>query len=162
MDEMVFELIKTPDSRWKQLQRAALNAIENDRRIPKQDRLTRSQSHAGMIERKLSFWQLPTPSAGTEEFSRWLFEDPRCCPGSRLGWELFRALVQNENDRLNLSDLSDNAHFPAIPYVDFVTLDRRMAGYCRDICARLGQTNPSTDLRPRMFRSLGSLWQSLN
>ena len=151
--DMVFDL-RAPDPRRSIRKREALQAIAADRAVPKGQRLAPRESLTTSLGKKIDFWDLDTPKASLEAFGKWVYADPSRCPGFRLAWELFHALVSNESDALQESDVNDNAHFPAIPYIDYATLDRRMTGYCKDIGKRLGKANPATDYSMRVFRNV--------
>lgn len=153
IDDMVFDL-RGPDPRRNTRKQEALRAIAADRAVPRRQRLAPRRSLTNAIGKQIEFWGLEAPKAGLEAFGKWVYADPSRCPGFRLAWELFHALVSNESDLLQESDVADTAHFPAIPYVDYATLDRRMTGYCRNIGKRLGTLNPSADYGARVFRNL--------
>ena len=154
--DMIFDL-RGPDHRRGTRERQALGAITADRAVPRKQRLGPRQSLTTALAKKIQFWGLEKPKVGLEAFGKWIYADPSRCPGLRLAWELFQALVSNEADVLQESDVADNAHFPAIPYVDYATLDRRMTGYCRDIGRKLGKVNARADYGTRVFRNLAEL-----
>jgi hypothetical protein len=159
--DMIFDL-RGPDPRRSTRKQEALGAITADRAVPLNERLGPRQSLTTALEKKIEFWDLEKPKAGLEAFGKWIYADPFRCPGFRLAWELFHALVSNEADTLQESDVADNAHFPAIPYVDYATLDRRMTGYCRDIGKRLAKVKPTADYGGRVFRNLAQLMASID
>jgi hypothetical protein len=156
LDLMVFDLLG-PDARRTTRKLEVLSAIRSDRAIPKAERLSPRRSLTAALERMVNYWQLSQPNAGFEAFGKWIYSEPARCPGSRLAWEVFHALVANKSDALEESDLSDNAHIPAIPYVDYATLDRRMTGYCKVVSKRLGKVNPDCDYVNGSFEVLPSL-----
>jgi hypothetical protein len=157
LDLMVFDLLKNIEARRTPITDAALNAIRADRAIPKASRPKPRQALTANVEKYMSFWRLTPPKRPVEDFGKWLYSDPARCPGFRLATELFWALVANEQDIVRDSDVWDNAHFPAIPYVDYATLDRRMTGYCREITLRLRRQNAAIDYGDRCFRTLAEL-----
>ncbi|MEA2416834.1 MAG: hypothetical protein QOI58_3491 [Thermoanaerobaculia bacterium] len=115
LDLMVFDIMRQPDRRRTAMPRAALQAIENDRAVPVAKRIGPRESLTGALERMITFWELPAPSRNLRAFGQWVYGAPARCPGFRLAWELFRGMVSNAQDALALSDVWDNAHFPAIP-----------------------------------------------
>jgi hypothetical protein len=162
LDLMVFDLMKQPDQRRTAMPRAALQAIEDDRAVPFADRIRPREALTGALERKIAYWKLRSPSRGVQPFGKWVYGVPTRCPGFRLAWELFRDMVSNTTDVLALSDVWDNAHFPAIPYVEYVTLDRRMTGYCREVGRRLRKADVSTDYGEKTFRNLADLMKAMS
>jgi hypothetical protein len=158
LDEIAFQVLRQPNAHQRRhLPRIALSAITDDRAIPGPKRLPPCAALTRVLEKKIGFWQLEPPARGVEAFGKWIFANPIRCPGLRHEWELVRALVANGKDALQDSDLWDHAHFPAIPYVEFATLDRRMVGYCSGISAGLAKQNSSADYRSRVFGSLRDL-----
>jgi len=88
-----------------------------------------------------------------ESFANWIYENPNRCPGIRLSFEVWRQIVMNKTDNLQDSDMEDHQHIICLPYVDVVTLDRRMHGYVSQARTRIG-----LDTRC-MFRSIEELWR---
>ena len=43
----------------------------------------------------------------------------------------------NVNDLGQRGDVADSSHIVTVPYVDAITLDRRMVDYCRRACRNL-------------------------
>lgn len=161
LDMMVFDLLDNIPKRRTPLTDAALNAIRADRTIAKADRPKPREALTANVQKYMKYWNLPLPSRPIEEFGKWLYSDPTRCPGFRFATELFWALVANQTDTVRDSDVWDNAHFPAIPYVDYATLDRRMTGYCQEITARLRKQNSAVDYGDRSFRNLAELMKAL-
>jgi len=63
------------------------------------------------------------------DFSKWVYSNPLRCPSIRLGYEIWHKMVRNVTDEPEDSDLEDFQHIGCLPYVDLMTLDRRMYGY---------------------------------
>ena len=88
-----------------------------------------------------------------KSFTDWVYENPNRCPGIRLSFEIWRQIVMNKTDGLEDSDMEDYQHIICLPYVDAITLDRRMHGYVSQARTRIG-----LDTRC-MFRSIEELWR---
>lgn len=73
------------------------------------------------------------------EFAERVYADSSWCPTVRLSFEVFHALVNNVGDQLDEGDLNDLIHLWAVPYVDFITTDRRIAAYLAQVSERLGK-----------------------
>ncbi|WP_413935153.1 hypothetical protein [Nitrospira sp. BLG_1] len=86
-------------------------------------------------------------------FTNWVYENPNRCPGIRLSFEVWRQIVMNKTDGLEDSDMEDYQHIICLPYVDAITLDRRMHSYVSQARTRIG-----LDTRC-MFRSIEELWR---
>lgn len=87
-----------------------------------------------------------------KNFTNWIYESPNRCPGIRLSFEVWREIVMNKTDALEDSDMEDHQHIICHPYVDLVTLDRRMYGYVCQVRRRIGLPTRG------MFRSIEELW----
>jgi hypothetical protein len=60
------------------------------------------------------------------------------CPALRLGYEVFHKIVRNLTDSIPDSDIPDFSHISCIPYVDAITLDKRMRGYVAQVDQSIG------------------------
>lgn len=87
-----------------------------------------------------------------KNFTNWVYENPNRCPGMRLSFEVWREVVMNKTDALQDSDMEDHQHISSLPYVDVVTLDKRMYGYVSQVKKRIGIETRG------MFRSIEELW----
>lgn len=87
------------------------------------------KNFANMIERNIKTYQLRLPLEEVTSFANWIYSNPKRCPSERLGYELWHKMVKNIMDIPDDSDLEDFANIAALPYVDIMTLDRRMHGY---------------------------------
>ncbi len=66
-----------------------------------------------------------------EAFTDWLAANPTACPGWLLFQESYGVFCDNVTDAGQRGDAPDFSHIITAPYVDAITLDRRMADYCR-------------------------------
>jgi hypothetical protein len=88
------------------------------------------------------------PHGDASAFAEWIYADASRCPSQRLGYEVWHKMVRNINDIPHASDLEDFEHISCLPYVDILTLDRRMHGYVSQVSKAL-----STDYDRKIFRS---------
>lgn len=130
--------------------------FETDRRIPASARVP-EQNFPRVIGRFISHFGIEKPTRSMDDFAKWVYEDPRRCPGLRLGYEVFHELLKNVGDKPDASDIPDISHTNAIPYVDGATVDRRMHGYCSQVCRRLQKTCSLIDYSDRIFPNLEAL-----
>jgi hypothetical protein len=93
---------------------------------------------AKVIERNLRDDGLSYPGMSIKEFSNWVYDTPSRCPSIRLSYEVWYQIVKNKSDRLEDSDMEDYQHLICLPYVDFMTLDRRMHRYVSQAAVRSG------------------------
>lgn len=83
-----------------------------------------------------------------DEFAKWLYLRPDIAPGHRKSYETYHAIRANKTDKLAASDIPDNAHIYALPYVDVATMDRRMTGYITQVQRQLNKSYPGTPITP--------------
>ena len=108
-----------------------------------QDRATTSKpslraNFISMIGRNLRLHRVDPKSADVNELGRWIHAEPARCPAERLVYEVYHKILKNMQDVPEESDLEDFQHVSCIPYVDAITLDRRMRGYVSQAAMGLG------------------------
>ena len=70
-------------------------------------------------------------------FADWVYSNPIRCPSARLGYELWHKIVRNNTDVPKDSDLEDFHNIECLPYVDIMTVDRRMHGYVCQVASSI-------------------------
>ncbi len=113
------------------------------------------------LERQMTQRGIRIPSAGIKAFARWVRENPARCPGYRQSYEMYHAIQANSSDIPKDGDIPDMAHIAALPYVDFLTLDRRMMNYATHIGSKLLKNISSPPYQTRLFRSLAEMSPTL-
>lgn len=91
-----------------------------------------------VVERNLRDDGLSCRGVSIEEFANWIYDSPNRCPSMRLSYEVWHQIVKNKGDRLAVSDMEDYQHMICLPYVDLITLDRRMHHYVSLAAAKIG------------------------
>jgi hypothetical protein len=124
--------------------------MQADRRLKKPPALR--ANFGKMIERVLVKYKLSWSGIILSDFANWIYENPNRCPAIRLGYEVWHKIVKNKTDALEDSDMEDYQHLICLPYVDFMTLDRRMHSYVSQASASLG-----LGYRDRVFKSTQDL-----
>jgi len=81
------------------------------------------------VARDLRLYNIAFAQESVNDLAAWIWASPSRCPALRLGYEVFHKIVRNVTDSGEESDIPDFAHVDCIPYVDVITLDRRMRGY---------------------------------
>lgn len=69
------------------------------------------------------------PSQNLSSFAKWIYENKNRCPSIRIVYEAYHKIKKNIQDIPNHHDIPDLTHIACVPYVDFITLDRRMSTY---------------------------------
>lgn len=113
------------------------------------------------VRRALSKCALPTPSTGLAKFAKWVCSSPTRCPGWRLFEETYLEFCANVQDNVKLGDISDYSHVSCLPYVDAITLDRRMAGYCMAAASRLERLKPDLGYVGRIYSDIETWLSSI-
>lgn len=91
-----------------------------------------------MIGRNLRLHQVDLKSTDVNGLGHWIHDEPARCPAERLVYEVYHKILKNVQDVPEESDLEDFQHISCIPYVDAITLDRRMRGYVSQAARGLG------------------------
>ncbi len=91
-----------------------------------------------MLRRSATDRSLPIPEANLDSLAGWIYQQPRRCPAVRLGYELVHEIRRNVTDRVEDSDIADFVHAKNVPYIDLMSLDRRMRNYVTQVSRRLG------------------------
>lgn len=91
---------------------------------------------------------------GVKEFAESLYKNPTWCPTQRISFEMYRALLNNQSDIPQDGDILDFNHLKPVPYVDALTLDRRMRTYLDQVIRRLSLIDARLNLSARVFRNL--------
>ena len=104
---------------------------------------------ATVIERDLKTCKISCEGVPVQDFSNWVYENPNRCPSIRLGYELWHQIGKNKTDTLEDSDMEDYQHILCLPYVDLMTLDKRMHHYVSQAGAGMG-----LDYSGRIFSSV--------
>jgi len=81
------------------------------------------------VKRSLSLYGLKIPSTEIAPLSSWIYDNPSRCPSERLGYEVWHKMLKNITDIPTNSDMEDYNHLCCLPYVDLMTVDRRMLNY---------------------------------
>lgn len=100
------------------------------------------------IERNIGLHRLLIPRENISIFANWIYSDASRCPSERLGYEVWHKMVRNITDIPHNSDLEDFQHIGSLPYVDLMTLDRRMHGYVSQVSKDI-----SVDYNKKIFRN---------
>ena len=141
----------TVDSRHAQF---LADSRESDRRRP--DFRRHDLNFRLKVLRALHQFNISFPDEEVQALANWIWAHPTRCPGLRLGYEVYHQILRNINDTTENSDIGDLTHVGCIPYVEAITLDRRMRGYVRQADRAL-KTNYSSHI----FADLATLQAQL-
>lgn len=125
-------------------------AVNQDRAVTDAVRRNRQRWEGG-VRGALRDCEVAAPQSGLTKLARWIRADPIRCPGWRLFHEAYLEFCTNVGDPVDVGDVRDFSHVACLPYVDAMTLDRRMSAYCRVAATRLQALNPEIGYSSRIF-----------
>jgi len=128
--------------------------LESDRKRP--DYRRHDLNFQNTVGRNLRLFNIGFPQESVGRLSAWIYENPARCPSHRLGYEVFHKLLRNLTDSGESSDIPDYAHIMCVPYVDMITLDKRMRGYVAQVDQSIG-----TNFSHRVFADVSQIEASL-
>lgn len=108
------------------------------------------------VEQDIQDLQLSIHPQEILSLGKWIYENPLRCPSLRLNFEMWHEIRKNKTDFLVDSDLEDYQHLSLLPYIDFMTLDKRMHAYTSQVLRRL-----NLNYGRRIFTSSEELIQNL-
>lgn len=112
---------------------------------------------ANTVKKNLELYRLKIPSEEIKPFADWIYSNPTRCPSERLGYELWHKMICNITDIPEDSDLEDFHNIGCLPYVDLMTVDRRMYGYICQVAASIG-----IEYDKKIFRSSEEIIDIIN
>jgi hypothetical protein len=130
--------------------------FDNKRKALKAGSAQRKEDFIRSVENKAATNRIDLPAGHQHEFAQWIYESPDRCPGHQLGYEVYRAFMENTADVPETSDFSDLAHICALPYVESATLDRRMRHYTRVASERLLARGGLVNYSERIYENLAT------
>lgn len=135
--------------------------FQTERTLPSNQRQTSREIFIGSVERHLSTYRVKPPEAGGMPFAGWLYDNPQWCPANRVTFEVYHALLRNRNDIPKNSDILDINHLKTLPYVDLLTLDRRMDSYLGQALDRLASMSQEFQFRGKIRKNLEEVLMAL-
>jgi len=164
LDEIIYMLWKKdptalqfPSKRVGDLIRSQYEAKRQATTAPR--RLVQKE-FAKTVEQQFGTWGIPADGTDLVALAKWIYADPSRCPGLRMHHDMRYELLGAVTDKMKDSDTPDFAYLYAIPYVDAVTLDRRITSYATAVSNRLKKQNPTVDYTSRIFPNLAALMKA--
>jgi len=109
------------------------------------------------ILKNLKLYNIDFPRDKVNDLATWILNNPNRCPATKLSYEVYHKIVRNLNDQGEVSDIPDFTHVDCIPYVDAITLDRRMLGYVKQADCSMG-----TQYSEKLFSNLNGIRTSID
>jgi hypothetical protein len=162
LDDIVHDVFRYQPQAFAPLHEALPNLItllRQDRELLRTGKVPAREHFVRSIKKHAEYHNVALPVGREEEFARWVYRDPRRCPGLRLNHEVYRRLMRNHTDVPEVGDFVDLNLIFAVPYVDAITLDNRIREYCSQAARSLMRVGLAVDYRDRLYRDLPSLIQ---
>jgi len=134
--------------------------IEDERALPKHEKLSLKQIFVDGVSTRLIAHRIEAGGIDIESFGDWLWQMPGRCMGLRLHFEARHHLAKDHELRFQDGDIADFAHIAAIPYVDVVTVDKRIEDLVRKSLQTLRKSHLPTEPSCRVFRNVESLMRA--
>ncbi len=128
--------------------------FEIERNIPNKPIL--SEEFKYVVDRNLKSNKLKIPSQKLKPFAEWIYKEPIRCPSLRLGYEVYHNIVKDKRSVPKDSDMDDLVYANCIPYVDFITFDRKMYHYYRQTCL-----NENLGYERRLYKNVSEIFTVL-
>lgn len=130
------------------------NTVLIERNLPR--KLTKEDSFILTIKKHFKVHNIKLSEPSVISLAKWIYERPFRCPSTRLINEVINKMIKNINDIPEDSDLEDFSHIQFLPYVDIMTVDRRMYGYISQAAKSLS-SDYDTKIRKSMKEFLDSV-----
>jgi hypothetical protein len=162
LDEVVFDVFRfqprvfQPPHEWVA---PVVERLGQDREALKAGHAPPREHFRRIVRAYAASHRVNLPNGREDEFARWIYINPRCCPGLRLNHEVYRQMMMNLDDQFEVGDFVDLNLIFAVPYVDAATLDNRMREYCSRAAKRLLRYGLTVDYRQRLYRNLAAIME---
>jgi hypothetical protein len=138
--------------------------VAKDRQIPRIIRINAAHNFSNALRkylRRSDLYGFTFPTNRVDEIAKWIYSDPRRCPGLRLHYDLYHQMLADVYDEPKDGDIPDHSLAGCLPYVDAITLDRRLAHHVRAVCKRLESAGPARPRYGRIYCGLRALFEEV-
>ncbi len=132
--------------------------IEAERALPAADQLKTKDVFINGLPGKLAVHRIDSGKADLRALGRWLWSNPLRALGHRIHFEAHRQLLKDKSMPVQDGDIADFTLMPTIPYVDRITVDKRIGDILRKVFQQLRQRNANADMSTRVFTRLVDLF----
>ena len=162
LDEIVYDVFREQPQVFAPLNEALPNLIallQQDRDLLRKGKVPAREHFLRSIKKHAEYHKVALPVGKEEAFAKWIYTDPRRCPGLRLNHEVYRRLMRNYADVPEVGDFVDLNFIFAVPYVDAITLDNRIREYCSQAARGLLRVGLAVDYRQRLYRNFADIME---
>lgn len=166
IDEAVYMIWKTNPEVIRGPAKAAahlreLVAADRGSARPNQERA--AKNFANSVRKYLErspFYGFECPPDWIQGLAQWIHSDARRCPALRLHYDLYHQMLTDGQDTPKDSDLCDHSQASCLPYVEAISVDRRIAHHLRQVCSRLEKVTANLGYSNRIHAGFDRLLQA--
>jgi hypothetical protein len=133
--------------------------IESERVIPKAERWTLKEMFINRLPDRFGAYKIDPQIFDVKKFGEWLWSEPKRCLGMRLHFESHHQMVNDKSLRFDDGDIADFAHIAALPYVDILTVDKRIDDLLKKVLQKFKATAWAPVLQQNVFRNIGQVME---
>jgi hypothetical protein len=131
--------------------------IERERAIPAAERRTMREMFGNRLPDRFGAYKIDPQVFDVRKFGNWLWKDPLRCPGMRLHFEAHHQMVNDKNLRCDDGDIADFAHIAALPYLDVLTVDKRIEDLLKKVFQKHRTTTWAPIMAGKVYRNIDSV-----
>lgn len=131
--------------------------IQRERVLPAFQRLRLRDIFINSISERLKAYEIDSSEIDLRAFGQWLWNAPPRCLGLRLHFEVYHQLLRDKSMAFQDGDIADFAQIASLPYVDVLTVDKRIADLLSKVFQKLRQRDVRADLSGKVFTDLQHL-----
>jgi hypothetical protein len=128
--------------------------IEDERAIPKEERWTSKHIFSRRMPDRFAAYHINSYGCDLVQFGEWLWDNPVRSLGARLFFEAHHFQVNDHSLKFGDGDVADFAHIAALPYVDVLTVDKRIDNLLQMVFRKYRTSPWAPDMAASVFRSI--------
>jgi hypothetical protein len=130
--------------------------IEWQRNLSRNERQSKKDIFIDSIPKRLKDYNIEFHDINLSSFCKWLWDKPQRCIGFRIHFEAYHQLLNDRRNKFQDGDIADFTILSSIPYVDMITVDKRISDILYKTLKVLHK-HIDTDLSARVFASTKNL-----
>jgi len=156
LDDIIF-MGRTAIQAYKRFNPGIKDYLRREIEIPKEDRWSLKEIFVNRMSDRFAAHRLNASGIDISQFGAWLWKNPLRCLGLRLSFEAHHVRLRDTVRPFEEGDIADFAHIAALPYVDFATVDKRIADLIGKVFRKLRANHPRADLSHKVFAKVERL-----
>jgi hypothetical protein len=156
LDDLVY-MARTSIQAYKRFNPGIKDYLRQEGENPRAERWSLKEIFVNRMPERFAEHKLDAIGIDIHSFGTWLWHDPLRCLGLRLFFEAHHMRLRDKVRPFEEGDIADFAHIAALPYADFVTVDKRIADLLGKVFQKLRSNHPGADLSHKVFRNVTRL-----